>query len=179
LETIKRIFQIKSIYTRRIAHLFFFLVILISYFIIKNQESLLILSIFLAIFCISYKFKLLSSIHIKEYLTYGEIIYILFFILLFIFWENNPYVFISSSFVLGFIDPISAVIKKTNKKELKYNLLYSVLCFLILSLIAFNFKEFYFTKILIASLLASITDRYSNHGLDNITTPMVVALFLS
>lgn len=179
LEKIKRSLHLKPIHTRRIAHVFFFLIILVSYFTIKNQEALLILSIFLIIFCISYKFNLLSSIHIRDYLTYGEIIYILCFILLFIFWEGSPYVFVSSSFVLGFLDPISALIKKNDKKELKYNILYLILCFLILSLIAFYFKEFNFSKILIASFLAATIDRYSNYGLDNITTPIVIALFLS
>ncbi|MDD2909429.1 MAG: hypothetical protein PHU74_00705 [Candidatus Pacebacteria bacterium] len=179
LEIIKRYFNIKSIYTRRAAHIFFFIIILISYFTISIQEALIILSIFFIIFCLSYRFYILSSIHIKEFLTYGEIIYIISFILLFIFWGNNPYVFVSASFILGFLDPISAFFNKSNKRCFKYNLKYLALCFLILSLIAFYYKEFVFLKILMIALTSAIIDRYSDYGLDNITTPMAVALFLS
>jgi hypothetical protein len=133
----------------------------------------------LLVFIVSYIRYLLSSIHIKEYVTYGELFYIVCFILLFVFWGNNYYIFTSSAFVLGFLDPISSLIKKENKKEIRYNLIYLILCFVILFLIAFYFKEFNFTKIIVASIAAMVADRFSEHGLDNITTPIIVALLLS
>lgn len=179
LEIIKRRFKLRALYTRKIAHFFFFIVILITHSLINTKECLLILSIFLIIFIISYILYLLSSIHIKEYITYGELIYIICFMVLFIFWGDNYYIFTSSAFVLGLLDPISSFIKKESKKEVRYNLIYLIMCFAILSLIAFYFKEFNIIKIVIASIVAAVVDRFSEHGLDNITTPIVVALLLS
>lgn len=179
LEIIKRCFKLRALYTRRIAHLFFFVVILITHSLTNTEECLLILSIFLIIFIISYIRYLLSSIHIKEYVTYGELVYIVCFMLLFIFWGDNYYVFTSSAFILGLLDPISSLIKKGSKKEIRYNLIYLILCFAILSFVSFYFKEFNLVKIVIASIVAAVADCFSEHGLDNITTPIAVALLLS
>lgn len=179
LEWAKRRFGFNTDYTRKTAHIFYFFVIIYSYFHLTVHEAMTVLLIFLAVFTVSFIYNLLSSIHIKIYRTWGEIIYIITFLLLFAFFGENNLVFMSGAFVLGILDPLSAFYKKTSKKNLAYNTLYFIACLALLLSIALFYGRCETNYIFLAALAAALADRYSEFGLDNITVPLAVVLILA
>ena len=176
---------------RKIIHIGIGPLIPIAQFLEINQNSALIFTgiVSLMVF-INYNYKLFPTIEDVERKSYGTLFYCLsLFILIYLFWDKDPYALISGFFIMTFGDGLAGLIGKSfNSKSWIFfkqkKSIYGTITMLLTSLIvvcSIGFSQQnslnlnYFTIAFIATLL----EQFSVLGIDNFIVPISSALFFN
>lgn len=175
LEFVKRKFKTNSEYTRKFAHVFGGLAVIVFSGYINRFEYLLLTIFFLLFFIVSHKKKLLYSFSAITRESYGEITYLLGLTILGIIFFDQKNIFIPSLLILIFPDAIAGLIGYQIRKERK-TLAGSFIYFVVALVILINF--FPLSSSLIMSIILSFTEFISPLGLDNLTVPLVFSLLM-
>ena len=174
---------------RKIIHIGIGPLIPIAQFLKIDQNSALIFTgiVSLLVF-INYTYRLFPTIEDVERKSYGTLFYCLsLFILIYLFWEKDPYALISGFFIMTFGDGLAGLIGKSfnskswiffkQKKSLFGTTTMFVTSLIVVCSIGFvqqnNFNLNYFTIAFFATLL----EQYSVIGIDNFIVPISSALF--
>ena len=176
---------------RKIIHIGIGPLIPIAQFLKINQNSALIFTgiVSLMVFT-NYNYKLFPTIEDVERKSYGTLFYCLsLFILIYLFWDKDPYALISGFFIMTFGDGLAGLIGKSfNSKswiffEQKKSLYGTITMFLTSLIVVFSIGYSqqislnlnYFTIAFIATLL----EQFSVLGIDNFIVPISSALFFN
>ena len=176
---------------RKIIHIGIGPLIPIAQFLKINQNSALIFTgIVSLIVFINYNYKLFPTIEDVERKSYGTLFYCLsLFILIYLFWDKDPYALINGFFIMTFGDGLAGLIGKSfNSKSWIFfkqkKSLFGTMTMFLTSLIvvcsigyaqqnSLNFN--YFTIAFFATLL----EQFSVLGIDNFIVPISSALFFN
>ncbi len=176
---------------RKIIHIGIGPLIPIAQFLKINQNSALIFTgiVSLMVF-INYNYKLFPTIEDVERKSYGTLFYCFsLFILIYLFWDKDPYALISGFFIMTFGDGLAGLIGKSfNSKSWIFfkqkKSLYGTITMFLTSLIVVcsigysqqnSLSLNYFTIAFIATLL----EQFSFLGIDNFIVPISSALFFN
>ena len=176
---------------RKIIHIGIGPLIPIAQFLKIDQNSALIFTgiVSLMVF-VNYTYKLFPTIEDVERKSYGTLFYCLsLFILIYLFWDQDPYALIAGFFIMTFGDGFAGLIGKSFKSQnwiffKQKKSLFGTITMFITSLIvlfsigyaqqnSFNFN--YFTIACFATLL----EQFSILGIDNFIVPISSALFFN
>ena len=173
---------------RKIIHIGIGPLIPIAQFLKINQNSALIFTgiVSLMVF-INYTYKLFPTIEDVERKSYGTLFYcISLFILIYLYWDKDPYALISGFFIMSFGDGLAGLIGKSfNSKSWIFfkqkKSLYGTITMFLTSLIVVcsigysqqnSLNLNYFTIAFIATLL----EQFSVLGIDNLIVPISSAI---
>ena len=176
---------------RKIIHIGIGPLIPIAQLLKINQNSALIFTgiVSLMVF-INYNYKLFPTIEDVERKSYGTLFYCLsLFILIYLFWDKDPYALISGFFIMTFGDGLAGLIGKSfNSKSWIFlkqkKSLYGTITMFLTSLIVVCSMGYsqqnslnlnYFTIAFIATLL----EQFSILGIDTFIVPISSALFFN
>ena len=176
---------------RKIIHIGIGPLIPIAQFLKIDQNSALIFTgiVSLMVF-INYTYKLFPTIEDVERKSYGTLFYCLsLFILIYLFWDKDPYALISGFFIMTFGDGLAGLIGKSfNSKtwiffEQKKSFIGTLTMFLTSLIVVCsigyaqqnNFNFNYFT----IAVLATALEQFSILGTDNFIVPISSALFFN
>ena len=154
---------------------------------IDQNSALIFTGIISFMVFINYIYKIFPIIEDIERKSYGTLFYCLsLFILIFIFWEKDPYALITGFFIMSFGDGLAGLVGKTFKSKnwdffKQKKSLFGTLTMFLTSLIvvfslgyiqqnSFNFN--YFT----IAFLATVLEQFSILGIDNFIVPISSAL---
>ena len=176
---------------RKIIHIGIGPLIPIAQFLKINQNSALIFTgIVLLIVFINYNYKLFPTIEDVERKSYGTLFYCLsLFILIYLFWDKDPYALITGFFIMTFGDGLAGVLGKSfdskswiffkQKKSLLGTLTMFFTSLIVVCSIGYaqqnSFNLNYFTIAFFATLL----EQFSVLGIDNLIVPISSALFFN
>jgi len=173
---------------RKIIHIGIGPLIPIAQFLKINQNSALIFTgiVSLMVF-INYTYKLFPTIEDVERKSYGTLFYCLsLLILIYLFWDKNPYALITGFFIMTFGDGLAGLIGKSfNSKSWIFfkqkKFLFGTSTMFITSLIVVcsmgysqenSFNLNYFT----IAFFATFLEQFSVLGIDNFIVPIASAL---
>jgi len=176
---------------RKIIHIGIGPLIPIAQFLKINQSSALIFTgiVSLMVF-INYNFKLFPTIEDVERKSYGTLFYCLsLLILIYLFWNKDPYALICGFFIMTFSDGLAGLIGKSfnskswiffkQKKSLFGTMTMFLTSFIVVCSIGYSKQNSlnlnYFTLAFIATLL----EQFSILGIDNFIVPISSALFFN
>jgi len=176
---------------RKIIHIGIGPLIPISQFLKINQFSALIFTgvISLLVF-INYTYKIFPTIEDVERKSYGTLFYCLsLFILIFLFWDKDPFSLIAGFFIMTFGDGLAGLIGKSfnskswiffkQKKSFFGTLTMFLTSLIVISSLGYtqqnNFSINYFT----IAFLATVLEQFSVFGIDNFIVPISSALLFN
>ena len=176
---------------RKIIHIGVGPLIPIAQFLKIDQNSALIFTgiVSLMVF-INYNYRLFPTIEDVERKSYGTLFYCLsLFILIYLFWDKNPYALITGFFIMTFGDGLAGLIGKSfNSKSWFFfkqkKSFFGTITMFLTSLIVVcsigyaqqnSFNLNYFTIAFFATLL----EQFSILGIDNLIVPIFSALFFN
>ena len=173
---------------RKIIHIGIGPLIPIAQFLkIDQNYALIFTGIVSLLVLINYTYKLFPTIEDVDRKSYGTIFYCLsLFILIWLFWDKDPYALITGFFIMTFGDGLAGLVGKTfnskswfflkQKKSLIGTLTMFVTSLIIVSSLGYtqqnNLNLNYFTIAFIATLLEQI----SFAGIDNFIVPITSAI---
>ena len=176
---------------RKIIHIGIGPLIPIAQFLKINQNSALIFTgiVSLMVF-INYTYKLFPTIEDVERKSYGTLFYCLsLFILIYIFWDKDPYALISGFFIMTFGDGLAGLLGKSFDSKSwiffkqKKSLLGTSTMFLTSLIIVFSIgyaqQNSFNINYLTIALLATALEQFSVLGIDNLIVPISSALFFN
>jgi len=173
---------------RKIIHIGIGPLIPIAQFLKINQNSALIFTGIVALMVlINYSYKLFPTIEDIERKSYGTIFYCLsLFILIWLFWDNNPYALIAGFFIMSFGDGLAGVIGKSfnskswiifkQKKSFLGTLTMFLTSLIIISAVGYAQQNSFSLNFFALAFLASILEQFSILGIDNFIVPISSAL---
>ena len=176
---------------RKIIHIGIGPLIPIAQFLKIDQNSALFFTgIISFLVLINYKYKIFPSIEDVERKSYGTLFYcISLFILIYLFWDLDPYALITGFFVMTFGDGLAGLIgKNVNSKswiffKQKKSLFGTLTMFLTSLIVVFSIG---YTKqsslnlnYFAIAFLATILEQFSVLGIDNFIVPILSALFFN
>ena len=173
---------------RKIIHIGIGPLIPIAKFLKIDQNSALFFTgiVSLMVF-INYTYKLFPTIEDVERKSYGTLFYCLsLFILIFLFWDKDPYSLITGFFIMTFGDGLAGLIGKSfnskswiffkQKKSLIGTLTMFLTSLIVVSSQGYaqqnSFNLNYFT----IALIATVLEQFSIFGIDNFLVPISSAL---
>ena len=176
---------------RKIIHIGIGPLIPIAQFLKINQNSALIFTgiVSLMVF-INYNYRLFPTIEDVERKSYGTLFYCLsLFILIYLFWDKDPYALITGFFIMTFGDGLAGLIGKSYNSnswiffKQKKSLFGTMTMFLTSLIVVYSigyaqqnsFDLNYFTIAFFATLL----EQFSVLGIDNFIVPICSALFFN
>ena len=176
---------------RKIIHIGIGPLIPIAQFLKIDQNSALIFTgIVTLMVLINYTYKLFPTIEDVERKSYGTIFYCLsLFILIWLFWDKDPYALITGFFIMTFGDGLAGLIGKSfnskswiifkQKKSLFGTLTMFLTSLIVLCSLGYaqqnSFNLNYFT----IAFLATFLEQFSVLGIDNFIVPICSALFFN
>ncbi|MBO8230998.1 dolichol kinase [Prochlorococcus marinus str. MU1404] len=176
---------------RKIIHIGIGPLIPIAQFLEIDQNSALIFTGIISLMVlINYTYKLFPTIEDVERKSYGTLFYCLsLLILIFIFWNKDPYALIAGFFIMTFGDGLAGLIGKSfnskswfffkQKKSLFGTITMLLTSFIVVSSLGYaeqnSFNLNYFT----IAFLATILEQFSVLGIDNFIVPITAALFFN
>ena len=176
---------------RKIIHIGIGPLIPIAQFLKINQNSALIFTgIVSLIVFINYTYKLFPTIEDVERKSYGTLFYCLsLFILIYLFWDKDPYALISGFFIMTFGDGLAGLIGKSfNSKswiffKQKKSFLGTITMFLtsliVVSSIGYVQKNSLNLNYFTIAFFATLLEQFSVLGIDNFIVPISSALFFN
>ena len=176
---------------RKIIHIGIGPLIPLAQFLKIDQNSALIFTgiVSLMVF-INYTYKLFPTIEDVERKSYGTLFYCLsLFILIYLFWDKDPYALISGFFIMTFGDGLAGLIGKSfNSKSWIFfkqkKSIFGTMTMFLTSLIVVSstgyaqqksFNLNYFT----IAFFATVLEQLSVLGIDNFIVPISSALFFN
>ena len=176
---------------RKIIHIGIGPLIPIAQFLKISQNSALIFTgiISLMVF-INYTYKLFPTIEDVDRKSYGTLFYCLsLFILIYLFWDKDPYALISGFFIMTFGDGLAGLIGKSfnsrnwiifqQKKSLLGTLTMFLTSLIIVILIGYSEQNSFTFNYFAIALLATVLEQLSVLGIDNFLVPISSALFFN
>ena len=176
---------------RKIIHIGIGPLIPIAKFLKIDQNSAFIFTgIVSLIVLINYTYKLFPTIEDVERKSYGTIFYCLsLFILIWLFWDKDPYALIAGFFIMTFGDGLAGLVGKNfnsknwiifkQKKSLIGTTTMFFTSFIVVCSIGYaqqnNFNLNYFA----IAFLATILEQFSFLGIDNLIVPIASGLFFN
>ena len=161
-----------------------------QYLKLDQNSALIFTGIILLMVLINYTYKLFPTIEDVERKSYGTLFYCLsLFILIYLFWDKDPYALITGFFIMTFGDGLAGLIGKSfnSKSWILFNQkksLFGTMTMFLTSLIVVcsigysqqnSLNLNYFTIAFIATLL----EQFSILGIDNFIVPISSALFFN
>ena len=176
---------------RKIIHIGIGPLIPIAQFLKINQNSALIFTgiVSLMVF-INYTYKLFPTIEDVERKSYGTLFYCLsLFILIYLFWDKDPYALISGFFIMTFGDGLAGLIGKSfdskswiffkQKKSLLGTLTMFITSVIVVFSISYAQQKSFNLNYLTIAFLATVLEQFSVLGIDNFIVPISSALFFN
>jgi len=176
---------------RKIIHIGIGPLIPIAQFLKINQNSALIFTgiVSLMVF-INYNYKLFPTIEDVERKSYGTLFYCLsLFILIYLFWDKDPYALITGFFVMTFGDGLAGLIGKSfnskswfffkQKKSLFGTMAMFVTSLIVVCSIGYAQYNRFDLNYLTIAFFATLLEQFSILGIDNFIVPISSALFFN
>jgi len=176
---------------RKIIHIGIGPLIPIAQFLKINQNSALIFTgIVSLIVFINYNYKLFPTIEDVERKSYGTLFYCLsLFILIYLFWDKDPYALISGFFIMTFGDGLAGLIGKSfnskswiffkQKKSLYGTITMFLTSLIVVCLIGYSQQNSLNLNYLTIAFIATLLEQFSVLGIDNLIVPISSALFFN
>ncbi len=158
-----------------------------QYLNIDQNSALIFTGIVSLIVLINYKYKLFPTIEDVERKSYGTLFYCLsLFILIYFFWDKDPYALIAGFFIMTFGDGLAGLIGKSFKSNSwiffkQKKSFFGTLTMFLTSLIVLcslgyaqqnSFNLNYFT----IAFFATILEQFSVIGIDNFIVPITSSI---
>jgi len=176
---------------RKIVHIGIGPLIPIAQFLKINQNSALIFTgiVSLMVF-INYKYKLFPTIEDVDRKSYGTLFYCLsLFILIYLFWDKDPYALISGFFIMTFGDGLAGLIGKSfnskswiffkQKKSLFGTMTMFITSLIVVCSIGYAQQNSLNLNYLTIAFFATLLEQFSILGIDNFIVPISSALFFN
>ncbi len=176
---------------RKIIHIGIGPLIPIAQFLKIDQNSALIFTgiVSLMVF-INYNYRLFPTIEDVERKSYGTLFYCLsLFILIFLFWEKDPYALITGFFLMTFGDGLAGLIGKSfnskswiffkQKKSLIGTLTMFLTSLIVVCSIGYTQQNSFNLNYFTIAFFATLLEQFSVLGIDNIIVPIASALFFN
>ncbi len=176
---------------RKIIHIGIGPLIPIAQFLKINQNSALIFTgiISLMVF-INYTYKLFPTIEDVERKSYGTLFYCLsLFILIYLFWDKDPYALISGFFIMSFGDGLAGLIGKSfnskswiffkQKKSLFGTMTMFLTSLIVVCSIGYTQQNSLNLNYFAIAFFATLLEQFSVLGIDNFIVPISSALFFN
>ena len=176
---------------RKIIHIGIGPLIPIAQFLKINQNSALIFTgiVSLMVF-INYTYKLFPTIEDVERKSYGTLFYCLsLFILIYLFWDKDPYALITGFFIMAFGDGLAGLIGKSlnskswiffkQKKSLFGTMTMFLTSLIVVCSIGYTHQITLNLNYFTIALFATLLEQFSVLGIDNFIVPIASALFFN
>ena len=176
---------------RKIIHIGIGPLIPIAQFLKINQNSALIFTgiVSLMVF-INYTYKLFPTIEDVERKSYGTLFYCLsLFILIYLFWDKDPYALISGFFIMTFGDGLAGLIGKSfnssswiffkQKKSLFGTMTMFLTSLIVVCSIGYAQQNSLNLNYFTIAFLATVLEQFSILGIDNLIVPISSALWFN
>ena len=139
---------------------------------------------------INYNYKLFPTIEDVERKSYGTLFYCLsLFILIYLFWDKNPYALTTGFFIMTFGDGLAGLIGKSfnskswiifkQKKSLFGTLTMFLTSLIVVCLIGYTQQNSLNFNYLAIAFFATFLEQFSVLGIDNLIVPITSALFFN
>jgi len=140
--------------------------------------------------CINYTYKLFPTIEDVERKSYGTLFYCLsLFILIYLFWDKDPYALISGFFIMTFGDGLAGLIGKSfnskswifckQKKSLIGTLTMLFTSMIVVFSIGYAQQNSLNLNYFTIAFFATLLEQFSVLGVDNFIVPISSALFFN
>ena len=157
------------------------------YLQIDQNSALTFTAIISLVILLNYFYKLFPSIEDVDRKSFGTLFYcISLFILIFLFWEKDPYALIAGFFIMTFGDGLAGLIGKNLKSKSwiffkqKKSLFGTATMFLISLLVVCSLgyiqKYNFNINILMIAFIATTLEQFSVIGIDNFLVPIASAI---
>jgi len=176
---------------RKIIHIGIGPLIPIAQFLKINQNSALIFTgiVSLMVF-INYNYKLFPTIEDVERKSYGTLFYCLsLLILIYLFWDKDPYALISGFFIMTFGDGLAGLIGKSfnskswiffkQKKSLFGTMTMFLTSLIVVCSIGYTQQNSLNLNYFAIAFFATLLEQFSVLGIDNFIVPISSALFFN
>ena len=176
---------------RKIIHIGIGPLIPIAQFLKIDQNSALIFTgiVTLMVF-INYTYKLFPTIEDIERRSYGTLFYCLsLFILIYLFWNKDPYALITGFFLMTFGDGLAGLIGKSfnskswiffkQKKSLFGTTTMFLTSLIVVCSIGYSQQNSFNLNYFTIAFLATLVEQFSFFGIDNFIVPISSALFFN
>jgi len=161
-----------------------------QYLKIDQNSALIFTGIISLIVLINYNYKLFPTIEDIERKSYGTIFYcISLFILIWLFWNKNPYALIAGFFIMTFGDGLAGLIGKSfnskswfifkQKKSLFGTLTMFLTSLIVVCSIGYTQQNSFNLNYFVVAILATFLEQFSVMGIDNLIVPITSALFFN
>jgi len=158
-----------------------------QYLQIDQNSALTFTAIISLVILLNYFYKLFPSIEDVDRKSFGTLFYcISLFILIFLFWEKDPYALIAGFFIMTFGDGLAGLIGKNLKSKSwiffkqKKSLFGTATMFLISLLVVCSLgyiqKYNFNINILMIAFIATTLEQFSVIGIDNFLVPIASAI---
>ena len=176
---------------RKIIHIGIGPLIPIAQFLKIDQNSALIFTGIISLMVlINYAYKLFPTIEDIERKSYGTIFYCLsLFILIWLFWDKDPYALITGFFIMTFGDGLAGLIGKSfnskswiifkQKKSLFGTLTMFLTSLIVVCLIGYTQQNSINFNYLAIAFLATFLEQFSILGIDNFIVPISSAIYFN
>ena len=176
---------------RKIIHIGIGPLIPIAQYLRIDQNSALIFTGFVSfIVLINYMYKLFPIIEDVERKSYGTIFYCLsLFILIWLFWDKDPYALITGFFIMTFGDGLAGLIGKSfnskswiffkQKKSLFGTMTMFLTSLIVVCSIGYAQQNSLNLNYLTIAFFATLLEQFSVLGIDNFIVPISSALFFN
>ena len=176
---------------RKIIHIGIGPLIPIAQFLKINQNSALIFTgIVLLMVLINYTYKLFPTIEDVERKSFGTLFYcISLFILIYLFWDKDPYALVTGFFIMTFGDGLAGLIGKSfkskswilfnQKKSLFGTMTMFFTSLIVVCSIGYTQQNSLNLNYLMIAFFATLLEQFSVLGIDNFIVPISSALFFN
>ena len=176
---------------RKIIHIGIGPLIPLAQFLKIDQNSALIFTGIVSLMVlINYTYKLFPTIEDVERKSYGTIFYCLsLFILIWLFWDTDPYALIAGFFIMTFGDGLAGLLGKSvnskswiivkQKKSLFGTITMFLTSLIILCSLGYSQQNSFNLNYFSIAFLATILEQFSIYGIDNFFVPIASALFFN
>ena len=139
---------------------------------------------------INYTYKLFPTIEDVERKSYGTLFYCLsLFILIYLFWDKDPYALIAGFFIMTFGDGLAGLIGKSfnskswiffkQKKSLFGTMTMFLTSLIVVCSVGYTQQNSLNLNYFIIAFFATLLEQFSVLGIDNFIVPISSALFFN
>ena len=176
---------------RKIIHIGMGPLIPIAQYLQIDQKSALTFTAIIAILIfLNYSYKFFPSIEDVDRKSFGTLFYcISLFILIFFFWEKDPYALMAGFFIMTFGDGLAGLIGKNfksknwiffkQKKSLFGTATMFLTSLLVVCSLAYIQKYNFNINLLMIAFIATTLEQFSIIGIDNLLVPLASAIYFN
>ena len=176
---------------RKIIHIGIGPLIPIAQFLKIDQKSALIFTGIVSLMVlINYTYKLFPTIEDVDRKSYGTLFYCLsLFILIFLFWNKDPFALNTGFFIMTFGDGLAGLIGKSfnskswiffkQRKSLFGTLTMFLTSLIVVSSIGYTQQNYFNLNFFTIAFLATVLEQFSFLGIDNLIVPVSSGLYFN